>query len=43
MAKLQILRFIKDWTFLTQEAAIAPGTYLMWQNIINSWQIWRHK
>ncbi|WP_081743625.1 hypothetical protein [Bacteroides timonensis] len=30
-------------TFLTPEAAIAPGAYLMWQNIINSWQIWKHK
>lgn len=26
--------------FLT--AAIGPGVCLLWQNIVNSWQIWRH-
>lgn len=29
-------------TFLSPVAAIGPGVCLLWQNIVNSWQIWRH-
>lgn len=29
-------------TFLSPTAAIGPGVCLLWQNIINSWQIWNH-
>lgn len=27
-------------TFLNPVAAVAPGAYVLWQNIVNSWQIW---
>lgn len=29
-------------TFLSPTAAIGPGVCLLWQNIVNSWQIWDH-
>lgn len=29
-------------TFLSPTAAIGPGVCLLWQNIVNSWQIWMH-
>lgn len=28
-------------TYLNPLASIAPGAYILWQNIINSWQLWR--
>lgn len=27
-------------TFLNPLAAVAPGAYVLWQNMINAWQIW---
>ncbi len=27
-------------TYLSPAAAIAPGCYVLWQNLVNSWQIW---
>ena len=27
-------------TFLNPVAAVAPGAYVLWQNLVNSWQIW---
>lgn len=27
-------------TFLNPVAAVAPGAYVLWQNIVNSWQLW---
>lgn len=27
-------------TFLNPLAAVAPGAYVLWQNIVNSWQLW---
>ncbi len=29
-------------TFLSPTAAIGPGVCLLWQNLVNSWQIWHH-
>lgn len=29
-------------TYLNPIAAVAPGSYVLWQNIINSWELW-HK
>ncbi len=29
-----------SYTYLSPAAAIAPGTYILWQNLINSWQMW---
>lgn len=28
-------------TYLNPLASVAPGAYILWQNIINSWQLWR--
>lgn len=30
-------------TFLTPIAAVAPGSYVIWQNIINSYQLWKKR
>lgn len=30
-------------TYLNPIASIAPGAYILWQNIVNSWQLWRHR
>lgn len=30
-------------TFLSPTAAIGPGVCLLWQNVVNSWQIWKHE
>lgn len=27
-------------TFLNPVAAVAPGAYVLWQNLVNSWQLW---
>lgn len=27
-------------TFLNPLAAVAPGTYVVWQNLVNGWQLW---
>lgn len=29
------------YTYLTPISSLAPGTYAIWQNIFNSWQLWR--
>ena len=26
--------------FLDPLAALAPGAYVIWQNLVNAWQIW---
>lgn len=28
------------YSYLSPAAAIAPGCYILWQNVVNSWQIW---
>lgn len=30
-------------TYLNPIATLGPGTYVLWQNLVNSWQIWRKK
>ena len=30
-------------TYLNPVSAIAPGSYVVWQNIINSWQLWKKR
>lgn len=29
-------------TFLNPLAAVAPGAYVLWQNMVNAWQLWYH-
>lgn len=31
------------FAFLNPLAAIGPGSYVLWQNTFNSWQLWRHR
>ncbi len=31
------------WVFLTPEASIGAGCYVLWQNLINSFELWRHQ
>lgn len=30
-------------TYLNPLAALGPGSYVLWQNLVNSWQIWKSK
>ena len=30
-------------TYLNPLATLGPGMYVLWQNLVNSWQIWREK
>lgn len=30
-------------TYLNPLATLGPGAYVLWQNLVNSWQIWRYK
>ncbi len=30
-----------SYTYLNPLASLGPGAYVLWQNIINSWQLWR--
>ncbi len=30
-------------TYLNPLATLGPGTYVLWQNLVNSWQIWKKK
>lgn len=30
-------------TYLNPLAAVGPGSYVVWQNIINSWQLWKKR
>lgn len=30
-------------TYLNPLATLGPGMYVLWQNLVNSWQIWRRK
>lgn len=29
-------------TYLNPLATLGPGAYVLWQNLVNSWQIWKH-
>ncbi len=29
------------YTYLSPVSSVAPGAYVLWQNIINSWQLWK--
>ena len=38
--KNTILAIWMAHTYLNPLASFAPGTYVLWQNIVNSWQLW---
>ena len=31
------------YTYLTPVTSVGPGSYALWQNIINSWQLWKKR
>lgn len=39
--KNTVLAIWMAYTYLNPLSSLAPGTYVLWQNIINSWQLWR--
>lgn len=40
--KNTILAIWLTQTYLNPLATVGPGTYVLWQNIVNSWQLWKH-
>ena len=41
--KNTILAIWLTQTYLNPIASLGPGMYVIWQNVVNSWQIWRKK
>lgn len=41
--KNTILAIWMTQTYLDPLASVAPAAYVIWQNIVNSWQLWRYK
>lgn len=41
--KNTILAIWLTQTYLNPVASLGPGLYVLWQNLVNSWQIWRKK
>ena len=39
--KNTILAIWMAQTYLNPVASVAPGAYILWQNIVNSYQVWR--
>ena len=39
--KNTILAIWVSYTYLTPVISVAPSCYIVWQNIVNSWQLWR--
>lgn len=30
-------------SYLSPLAAVVPGSYILWQNVLNSWQLWQKR
>lgn len=41
--KNTVLAIWMAYTYLNPLSSLAPGTYVLWQNIFNSWQLWRKR
>jgi BASS family bile acid:Na+ symporter len=41
--KNTILAIWLTQTYLNPIASLGPGMYVIWQNVVNSWQIWKKK
>lgn len=41
--KNTILAIWMAYTYLNPLTAVGPGSYVLWQNIINSWQLWKKR
>ena len=41
--KNTVLAIWMSQTYLDPLSSVAPAAYVVWQNIVNSWQLWRYK
>lgn len=41
--KNNVLAIWMSQTFLDPLSSVGPAVYVIWQNIVNSWQLWRYK
>ena len=41
--KNTVLAIWMAYTYLNPLSSVAPGGYVLWQNIINSWQLWKKR
>lgn len=41
--KNTVLAIWMAYTYLNPLASVAPGSYVLWQNIFNSWQLWQKR
>ncbi len=41
--KNTVLAIWMAYTYLNPLASIGPGSYVLWQNLINSWQLWKKR
>ncbi len=41
--KNTVLAIWMSYTFLNPLSSVGPGSYVLWQNIINSWQLWKKR
>ena len=41
--KNTILAIWMALTYLNPLSSIGPGSYVLWQNIVNSWQLWKKR
>lgn len=41
--KNTVLAIWMSYTYLNPLSSVGPGTYVLWQNIFNSWQLWKKR
>lgn len=41
--KNTILAIWMSYTYLNPLSSVGPGSYVLWQNLINSWQLWKKR
>ena len=41
--KNTVLAIWMAYTYLSPLSSVAPGSYVLWQNMINSWQLWKKR
>lgn len=41
--KNTVLAIWMAYTYLNPLSSVGPGSYVLWQNIINSWQLWKRE
>ena len=41
--KNTVLAIWMAYTYLDPLSSVAPGSYVLWQNLFNSWQLWKKR